>query len=294
MACRRNGVIPAGRHILKILCRPGTGLMTPLHRLAYIVMTSMPCRLSNRRQHEWHDNIDSGSGFAIDSDPRYVVFSATMEKTGFANVRNIIFDLDGTLIDSSAGVAEAVNFALTSLGQKPRTIQEIARFIGYPLDEMFPVFTDAPVEALKAAFQIRARESVVASAQPLDGVEALLPRIRAGGYRMAIATTKFSHHTEGIVCKFGWQTYFDALASGDEVRHVKPAPDIVRLALRRLGASPDETVVIGDTVNDVKAARAAGLRIIAIKSPFGADEIHRFPPDLMLESFADLAQVIKM
>ncbi|MDD4050288.1 MAG: HAD family hydrolase [candidate division Zixibacteria bacterium] len=210
-------------------------------------------------------------------------------------VRHIIFDLDGTLIDSSLGVADAANYALTVMGENPRSLEEIARFIGYPLEEMFKTFTDAPPDKLNAAFQVRARHSVVASATALPGVASLLPGLQAAGYRLAIATTKFKIHTEGIVRKLGWDAYFAALASGDEVARVKPAPDIIELALRRLGADPDDTVMIGDTINDIIAARAAGIaKIIAVQSPFGADNIAAYKPDLMIARFSDLKKVFNL
>jgi HAD superfamily hydrolase (TIGR01509 family) len=207
-------------------------------------------------------------------------------------VNHIIFDLDGTLIDSSYGVAEAVNYALATVGERPRSHDKIARFIGYPLEEMFKTFTDAPADKLNAAFQVRARHSVVASAVALPGVGELLPRLHSAGYRMAIATTKFKIHTEGIIRKLGWEDYFAALVSGDEVARVKPAPDALELTLRRLGAEPDDTVMIGDTINDIIAARAAGItKIIAVESPFGADKIATYEPDLMITRFADLEEV---
>lgn len=207
----------------------------------------------------------------------------------FAGTKNIIFDLDGTLIDSSRGVVEATNYALVKLGQARRSADEIRRFIGYSLDEMFPAFCDAPLDQLKAAFQERARLVVVASARPMPGAAELLPRLYAAGYRLAIATTKFTPHTEGTVRKFGWRQYFSALASGDEVANVKPAPDLIRLALQRLGADPAETVMVGDTINDILAARAAEVGIISIRSPFGDDDLRRFGPDLILDSLGQLA-----
>jgi phosphoglycolate phosphatase len=212
----------------------------------------------------------------------------------FANVKNIIFDLDGTLIDSSAGVIEATNYALTSHGQAPRSAKEIKRFIGHPIEEMFAVFCDAPLDSLKAAFQERARHSVVTSARPLDGVNHLLPLIQGKGYRLAIATTKFAIHTEGIVKKLGWNEYFYALASGDEVARVKPAPDIIVLALTRLGGTPADTIMIGDTSIDIQAAHAAGLKVIVIKSPFGNNEIDSFGPEMKLDRFDDLRQVLNI
>ncbi|MCP4568576.1 MAG: HAD family hydrolase [FCB group bacterium] len=208
-----------------------------------------------------------------------------------ACIKNIIFDLDGTLIDSSEGVIEATNYALTSLGQKPRLPEEIKRFIGYPLDIMFPSFCDAPIAELKAAFQRNARESMIASSVPLPGVNKVLPLFPAKGLTMAIATTKFSIHTTGIVEKLGWGKYFAALVSGDEVKRVKPAPDIVELALARLEGNTADSIMIGDTVNDIKAAHAAGIKAIAIRSPFGNDDFGASEPDFILERFSDLKQL---
>lgn len=231
----------------------------------------------------------------IDSSRSRRYYPTTMTNENIGPVKHIIFDLDGTLIDSSLGVAEAANYALTAAGEKPRSLEEIARFIGYPLEDMFKTFTDAPPDTLTAAFQVRARHTVVASATALPGVEALLPRLQAAGYKLAVATTKYKVHTEGIIRKLGWEAYFAALVSGDEVARVKPAPDIIELALRRLQACPDDTVMIGDTINDIIAARAAGItRIIAVKSPFGADNIAAYKPDLMIARFSDLREVFNL
>ena len=214
-------------------------------------------------------------------------------KIDFAKLKNIIFDLDGTLIDSSTGVIESTNYALKALNQPTRSDEEIKRFIGYPLDKMFPAFCDAPVDRLKAAFQVKAQEAIIASAEPLPGVEALLPLI-AGRYRLGIATTKFSVHTEGIIKKLGWDDYFKTLVSGNEVINVKPAPDIVELALARLEGTAADTVMIGDTVNDVLAARGAGIKVIAMRSPFGDDDLESSEPDIIIESFADLKRVFDL
>ncbi len=212
----------------------------------------------------------------------------------FLNIRYIIFDLDGTLVDSSGGVIASTNYALIQLGQPPRSPEEIKRFIGHPLEEMFESFTNAPMEKLKEKFQEKARETVIPSAQALPGTDVVLRLLYQARYRMAVATTKYIDHTKGIIDKMGWSPYFAATASGDEVAHVKPAPDSVLLAMRRLGAAADKTVMVGDTVNDIKAAKAAGISVIAIRSPFGDDDLNSHHPNMLLPRFTDLKTVFNL
>ncbi len=212
----------------------------------------------------------------------------------FLDKRYIIFDLDGTLIDSSEGVIASTNYALTELGQPPRTPEEIKRFIGHPLEEMFGTFTDAPMEKLREKFHEKARETMVASTKALPGTDDILRLFYQARYRLAVATTKYSHHTEGIIAKMGWAGFFTATASGDEVARVKPAPDLVSLALKRLGATPDKAVMVGDTVNDIMAARAAGIPVIAIRSPFGENDLNRHHPNMLLPRFTDLKTVFNL
>jgi len=212
----------------------------------------------------------------------------------FLNIRNIIFDLDGTLIDSSAGVIESTNYALTESGQPARSPEEIKRFIGHPLEEMFGSFTDAPMEKLIEKFHEKARQTMVNSAKALPGTEEVVKLLYQARYHLAVATTKYLIHTKGIIAKMGWSRYFEATASGDEVPHVKPAPDLVLLAMDRLGASPETTIMIGDTVNDIEAARGAGIPVIAIRSPFGDDQLRDHRPNLLLPRFSDLKAVFNL
>jgi len=203
--------------------------------------------------------------------------------------RYLIFDLDGTLIDSSVGVVDAVNYSLRRMNLPEQPKERIVRFIGYPLSWMYHDFTDAHIEELHRHFQARAAETMVASTVVLDRVPEILEQLLMAGYRMAIATTKIRRHVEGVIEKYGWSKFFDALVAADEVVNVKPAPDAFRLALKRLGTTPQRAIVVGDTINDVYAAHAVPMKVVAVESPYGGlVELQASRPDYLIKSLSEL------
>jgi pyrophosphatase PpaX len=208
-------------------------------------------------------------------------------------INSLIFDLDGTLIDSSDGVVEAVNFAFRQMGLPNCPAAIIKPYIGYPLKEMFADLTDAPVDQLYQQFQTKAKTSVVDSAQMLDDVAPALRELRMRGYRMAIATTKIRVHVDAIIEKFEWQGVFDASVAGDEVAHVKPHPEAIRLAIKRLGTIAESALVIGDTENDILAAQGVPTRTVAVRSPYGGHEkVITLNPDFVVTSLTELIAIL--
>ncbi len=209
-------------------------------------------------------------------------------------IRHLIFDLDGTLIDSSDGVVDAVNYSLRMTGQPEQPAEMIKPFIGYPLEVMYPEFTDAPYRELLRHFQVRAREVMVATTVALPGVEQTLINLKDSGYRMAVATTKIRRHVDGILDLFGWSLLFEATVGADDVEQVKPAPDAFVLAMSRLGSSPSDSIVIGDTVNDIAAAQAVPMRVIGVTSPYGgAEDVLALNPDHHLETVVGLPTLLE-
>jgi len=205
----------------------------------------------------------------------------------------LIFDLDGTLIDSSDGVVDAVNYSLRQVNALEQPPDRIKRFIGFPLAQMYPHFTDHPFDELHSHFQVRAAETIIKSTVPLEGVDQAIRLLHSRGMRMGIATTKIRRHLDEIVDKFGWRPMFDSLVGGDEVSDVKPAPEAFILALRRMGARAGDTVVIGDTINDVLAAKAVPMRVIAVRSPYGGlDELAASNPDYLVSSLTEVLPLL--
>ena len=206
-------------------------------------------------------------------------------------LKAVIFDLDGVLIDSSEGIIEATNFALRSVNQLPRSSEEIRKYIGASLSEMFESFTDIPFEVIRPHFRSVATELVVNSSVALSFATDILERLKSHSIPTAIGTTKTRKHTELIVEKLGWGELVETLACGDEAKQ-KPEPDIFNLALERIGVDASEALVVGDTVNDVLAARSAGIRVVTIESPFGdKPALSTEPPDA---HFQDLNEFYAM
>jgi HAD superfamily hydrolase (TIGR01549 family) len=212
----------------------------------------------------------------------------------FNGIRNVIFDLDGTLIDSSEGVVEATNYALRSIGESARAGEEIRRFIGYPLEEMFRAFSDKSYREFWQYFQDRAKDSVAASARPLLGADEVLRKLHNQGYRLGIATTKIRIHIEKILAKYGWTDLVRAYVGADDVDRVKPDPEIFNRLQKLLGGSRSDTIVVGDTVNDVYAARRASLPVIVVRSPYGGDdELRDSRPDVILNNLMELPDILE-
>ncbi|MFH1687248.1 MAG: HAD-IA family hydrolase [bacterium] len=209
-------------------------------------------------------------------------------------IRAIIFDLDGTLIDSSDGVVEAVNYSLTKMGRPVQPAERIKAYIGFPLAVMYPDFTDAPLDELYEHFRVKAAETVVLSTVALPGADDALRTLYRRGFRLAVASTKIRPHIDGVVQKFSWSGLLGAWSGGDEVANVKPAPDIFHLTLDRLGIVASEAVVVGDTINDVQAAQAVPMKVVAVRSPYGShDDLRASRPDYVLNSVAELPELMK-
>ncbi|RKX23469.1 MAG: hypothetical protein DRP51_00230 [Candidatus Zixiibacteriota bacterium] len=212
----------------------------------------------------------------------------------FTGRNNLIFDLDGTLIDSSEGVIISTNYALTSIGEKDRTPDEIKNFIGYPLETMFNNFSDKSYSEFWNYFQEKARETVVASTVPIGRSGYVLKELYNRGYKIGIGTTKIRVHIEKILDKLNWRKYIIAYVGADDVTNVKPAPEAFIKAMALMGAGCSDSVVIGDTVNDILAARAAGLPAIAVKSIFGGDgKLKKSNPDMLIENLEELLDIFK-
>ncbi len=207
--------------------------------------------------------------------------------------KSVILDLDGTLIDSSEGVVDAVNYSLRMLGEREQRPEAITRFIGYSLKIMYPHFSKAPYEELRRHFQDRAAHTIVTSTRPLPGADIVLRELSRRGYTLAVASTKITRHIEGIISKCGWREFISVFSGGDEVEQVKPAPEILNLTLSRMNADPAQTMMIGDTINDVHAARAASLTVTAVNSPYGGRQsLIDSKPDFFVESLEEVLGIL--
>lgn len=180
--------------------------------------------------------------------------------------RFVLWDLDGTLIDSGTDIALAANAARVAMGLEPLAESTIRGFIGEGAKRLMEQVIG---EAHDAAFQAQALEhffdaygkSGFPNTRPYEGIDRL---VRALGGRQGIATNKPSAFSRDLVAQLGWDGLFVSLVGAGDVPNRKPAPDAVFEALRRAGVRVDEAVFVGDSPIDLHTSRAAGIDFIAV------------------------------
>ncbi|RKH00295.1 HAD family hydrolase [Corallococcus sp. CA047B] len=178
-----------------------------------------------------------------------------------AGPRGILFDLDGTLVDSLPDIIGSFLHGFTHLGLPVPSIAEVRALIGQPLDVMYTQFAPEHVTGLCAAYREHYPLNFLNHSRPFPGVVQVLRTLRERGYLLAVATTKRSDMARRFVEALGMEGLLHHVQGTDGFPH-KPAPDVLHRALAALGT--EGLWMVGDTTLDLRAGRAAGLRTYAV------------------------------
>ena len=210
----------------------------------------------------------------------------------------IIFDLDGTLVDTRDGIAATFRATLAAAGLRPPPTEEVYPMIGLPLDAMFGRYVPAPppaelVGVLVAEYRRRYRVAVTPRTRPFPEVAATLDRFRRAGICLAIATGKAAGIAREAVAAAGLDGLFAVILGADSVDRPKPAPDLVLRILAEVGADGSRALLVGDSLLDVAMGRAAGIRTCAVT--YGVQtraELQRGEPDYLVDGFDELPRIV--
>jgi len=215
--------------------------------------------------------------------------------TGFdaAKIRLLLFDLDGTLSDSAEDLSAAMDWALGAAGLESPGRDAIRARIGRGIVSQLRAIAAeqgraAEAERLITVFRKRYAAHCLDNTRAFPGVADTLQKLP---HPKAVVTNKMEDLAERIVAGLGLAPYFQAVVGWQTNLALKPDPELINLALERLGAGPEEALMVGDTLADVAAARAAGVAVAVVGGGFvDLDELRAAGPDLVLERLSDLTE----
>ena len=181
-------------------------------------------------------------------------------------VKLVIFDLDGTLIDSTSDIADAVNAMLSAKALPQLTDERINALLGQGarrlVERAVPDREKVDIEACLADFRQRYLENVLVKTRPYPGIPELLDDLRP--CPLALATNKPERHTDQILAGLGWKSIFNPVIAGDTLSERKPHRMVIETVCRTVGVAPEVAVLVGDSEVDVRAALNAGAIPVSV------------------------------
>lgn len=212
----------------------------------------------------------------------------------------ILFDLDGTLVDTAPDLLCALNATLESITSKPTNINDLRVIAGngaramiiYGLAADGRVASEEELDRLVETFMDYYNAHIAQASEAFPGATTCLKYLRDQGARLAICTNKLEKSAINLLERLSLLDYFSLVAGGDSYAVRKPHPDHLLLSMRRLGGVPERTVMVGDSEPDVRAAHAAAIPVIGVT--YGYTQIHmeQLEPNMIIDHLEQLPQAL--
>jgi phosphoglycolate phosphatase len=212
----------------------------------------------------------------------------------------VVFDLDGTLVDTAPDLVATLNTILKQLGLAAIPYENARNFVGGGARMMIERGLGAQGRTLPAAEIERLTADFIAhySAHSADhsrvfpGVEAVLDELGVAGFRLAVCTNKFARLSVPLLSTLGLADRFAAICGPETFGVSKPDPAILIRTIEQAGGRPDQTVMIGDSATDIATARAASVPVIAVDFGYTEIPVAELGPDAVISAFSELPTAI--
>jgi phosphoglycolate phosphatase len=208
----------------------------------------------------------------------------------------LVFDLDGTLIDSAGDIAWAANKTLDAFGYEAETLESVREKIGSGvkvlLERLMPRESEEGISEARVKFLEFYRGHMVVDTHLYPGVRETLGYFRDAGKSMAVVTNKPRALADGIIDELGLRGFFMAVAGGDSFSNRKPHPEPLEKIMENSRVNPEQTVFVGDSAIDSETGKKAGVFTIGVSYGFGGIEFKAAGFDLIIAAFPELKEII--
>jgi pyrophosphatase PpaX len=209
------------------------------------------------------------------------------------NINTILFDLDGTLIDTNELIISTYLHTLEKYFPGKYGREDVLPFLGPTLHDVFGKMDPDRVEEMVLEYRTYNLANHDALVKEFVGVMETIETLKKKGYKLAIVTTKREDVAFKGLRLMKLDPYFDVMIAYDHVEKVKPDPEPIYLALEKLGSKPEEALMVGDNFHDVLAGKNAGTKTAGVAwSIKGREYLAKYEPDFMLENMTDLLRIL--
>jgi len=212
----------------------------------------------------------------------------------------VVFDLDGTLVDTAPDLLDSLNGCLDTVGLKRTDPAELRRYIGFGgrvmIERAFEAhgrpLADGELDRLYAKFIEDYFSGIPGKSAPYPGVVEALDRLSASGYRLAICTNKMERHSKLLIEALGLTERFAAICGQDTFAYRKPDPRHLFGTIEAAGGDVERAVMVGDSRTDIDTAKAAGIPVVAVDFGYSDQPVRDFEPSKIISHYDELTVML--